>query len=395
MIEFITIFISLASATLIVYHHVGYPLVLKWYSKNHPQTELANTTRGYRSNKLDRARPSITILVAAYNEELWIADKIRNLASLDYPRNQLTIIIACDGCTDNTVSIAQDTIQESICSDVHFEIRDFDENRGKVAVINQQMLTISSDITALSDVSALISIDALLVAEQHFKNKTTGVVNGRYQLLETNNEGEASYWNYQSQVKHDEASLGSTLGAHGAFYLFRTHLFQPLASNTINDDFVLPMQIVKQGYNAIYDDQMVAVELEATNQSNDFKRRLRISAGNMQQAILLSSLFNPKYKGVAFAFISGKGLRLTMPYLMLICLCTSFMLIEHPLFLAALVGQVTVYTLATLSLIFPTVLTCKLCKLMTYLVSGHFANFVGGLRYLLGFESGRWTRVNH
>ncbi|MCK6264938.1 glycosyltransferase family 2 protein [Vibrio sp. ZSDE26] len=394
MIDTIAILISVTSAVLIVYHHIGYPLVLKWYSKTHPQQESVNLPRGYRDNKQDRARPSITVLVAAYNEERWISDKIRNLASLDYPRNRLTIIIACDGCTDKTVEFAQDTIQESICSDTHFEIRAFDENRGKVALINDQMKTISSDITALSDVSALISIDALLVAEQHFKNRSTGVVNGRYQLLETSNEGEASYWNYQSKVKQNEASLGSTLGAHGAFYLFRTHLFESLAKNTINDDFVLPMQIVKKGYNAIYDDKMVAVELEATSQQSDFKRRLRISAGNMQQAIQLVSLFSPKYKGVAFAFISGKGLRLVMPYLMLACFITSIMLMSHPLFLAALIAQVSIYTLAAMSLIFPTLITCKLCKLMTYLVSGHFANLIGGLRYLLGFESGRWTRVN-
>lgn len=395
MIESIIILVSLTSAALIVYHHVGYPLVLKWYSKTHPQSKLADSKRGYRSNKLDRVRPSITILVAAYNEERWIADKIRNLASLDYPRNRLSIIIACDGCTDKTVEIAQDTIQESICSDIHFEIRDLEQNQGKVAVINQQMLTISSDITALSDVSALISIDALLVAEQHFKNSRTGVVNGRYQLLDTNNAGESSYWQYQSQVKQNEASLGSTLGAHGAFYLFRTHLFTPLAANTINDDFVLPMLIVKQGFNSVYDDKMVAVELEATNQNNDFKRRLRISAGNMQQAIQLFSLFNPKYKGVAFAFLSGKGLRLVMPYLMLICLVTSVLLMNNPLFLTALVAQVCLYTLAGLSLLFPNAFNCKPCKLMSYLVAGHFANFVGGLRYLLGLESGRWTRVNH
>ncbi|WGV99066.1 glycosyltransferase family 2 protein [Vibrio sp. YMD68] len=395
IVELLVVLISALSAMLIVYHHVGYPLFLKWYSKRHPLNHVSDIERGYRGSELDSTRPSITILVPAYNEERWIAEKIRNLASLDYPRKRLSIIIACDGCTDNTVEIAQDTIQESICSDVHFEIRDFAENMGKVAVINHQMKTITSDITALSDVSALISIDALLVAEQHFLNKSTGVVNGHYQLLSTGNEGEASYWKYQSQLKQNEASLGSTLGAHGAFYLFRTHLFEPICENTINDDFILPMTIVKQGYNTLYDEKMVALELEETNQNNDFKRRLRISAGNMQQVIQLFGLFNPRYKGVAFAFISGKGLRLVTPYLMLVCLTTSMMLMHHTLFFAALIGQLTIYSIAGLSLLFPSLFKCKLCTLITYLVSGHFANFVGGLRYLLGFESGRWTRVNH
>ncbi|USD39955.1 glycosyltransferase family 2 protein [Vibrio sp. SCSIO 43135] len=394
MIELMLIMVCVVSGLLIIYHHVGYPLLLKWYSRTHPITPCKNVLRGYRDIRADRVRPSITIVVPAYNEERWISDKIRNLASLDYPRSQLKIIIACDGCTDKTVEIAQDTIQEAICCDTHFEVLDFAENRGKVAMINHVMLSVSSDITALSDVSALISIDALLIAEQNFRNPKVGVVNSRYHLLESNNAGEAKYWHYQSQLKQNEASLGSTLGAHGALYFFRTHLFAPLPTNTINDDFILPMEIVKQGYQAAYESRMMAIELEATNESSDFKRRLRISAGNMQQAIRLASLFSPKYKGVAFAFISGKGLRLMMPYLMIICLVGSVVLMDNPLFFAALVAQIVIYALAMLGFLFPHIFNYKICRLITYLVAGHYANFIGGLRYLLGLESGRWTRVN-
>lgn len=395
MIDWILMFACLLSAALIVYHHVGYPIFLKWYSNRHPLKHVKETLRGYRDGKADRVRPTITILVPAYNEERWIADKIRNLASLDYPRDRLKVIIACDGCSDKTADIAQDTIQEAVCADTLFEVRVFEQNRGKLALINEQIKTIDSDITALSDVSALISIDALLVAEQHFKSPKTGVVNGCYKLMESLSAGEAKYWQYQTQVKQNEASLGSTLGAHGAFYLFRTHLFEPLPANTINDDFILPMEIVRKGYRAEYDSNMVALEMEATNEHNDFKRRLRISAGNMQQAIRLSDLFLPKHKGVAFAFFSGKGLRLITPYLMITCLVCSIALMEHPIFMAALCAQIAVYSAAILTLSFPHIFDYKVFKLLSYIVSGHYANFIGGLRYLIGLESGRWTRINH
>lgn len=394
MIELILMAVFIISAALIVYHHVGYPVILAWYSKNHPLKAIRHKVRGFKSNKADRSCASMTILVPAYNEEQWIADKIRNLASLDYPKNKLTVIIACDGCTDNTVEIAEQTIQEAICCDTHFEIRAFTSNRGKVAVVNEQMKTITSDITALSDVSALISIDALWVANRHFFNPKVGVVNGHYTLFETQNSGEQKYWQYQSQVKMNEATLGSTLGAHGAFYLFRTHLFEELESNTINDDFVLPMQIVRKGYLAEYDNEMTALELESTSEADDFKRRLRISAGNMQQAIKLSDMFLPRYRGVAFAFLSGKGLRLATPYLMLMCLACSVLLINQPLFAAALVAQIGLYSVALLAQLLPDIFSHKLCKLVLYIVAGHVANFLGGARYLLGLETGKWSKVN-
>ncbi|PAW08846.1 glycosyl transferase, partial [Vibrio sp. V1B] len=80
------------SALLIIYHHVGYPLVLNWLSA-HRRTSKVSSKRGegnYKASKSDSTLPSITVIVPAYNEEQWIAEKIRNLASLDYPRNKLT-----------------------------------------------------------------------------------------------------------------------------------------------------------------------------------------------------------------------------------------------------------------------------------------------------------------
>jgi len=384
----------LFSSALIVYHHAAYPILLRWYARHHPARTVSENSRCYKDVEQDCTLPTITILVPAFNEEQWIADKIRNLSALDYPKKKLQVIIACDGCTDNTVEIAQMTIQEAMCSDIYFEIHDHVQNRGKVSVINEEVTSITSDITALSDVSALISLDALLIASAHFESDKVGVVNATYQLCPTGNEGENTYWKYQTVVKECEASMGSSLGSHGAFYLFRTSLFEPLPLNTINDDFILPMQIVKQGFIAVYEAQMVALELEASNLRTDFKRRLRISAGNMQQAIRLVGLFNPKFKGIAFAFFSGKGLRLLTPYLMIVCLVCSVLLRDYLVFEVMLWAQIAVYSIGVLGCIMPKNLTNKPISLISYLIVGHYANFIGGIRYLLGLENAAWTRAN-
>ncbi|WP_406733316.1 glycosyltransferase family 2 protein [Vibrio scophthalmi] len=393
MLNTLLIALFFLSASLVIYHHFGYPLLLRWYARNETVRQFNTPLRYYQPSRADRARATITIIVPAYNEQHWIADKIRNLACLDYPRERYNVIIACDGCTDKTVAIAEETIQEAICSETHFEIINFTHNRGKVALINHLMPNIISDITALSDVSALISIDALLLADHHFHDTNVGVLNSQYQLLASINPSEEKYWRYQSMVQLGEANLGANIGAHGAFYLFRTHLFQPLADNTINDDFILPMEIVRLGYKAIYEPNVVAIEQEPSSANKDYQRRLRISAGNMQQAIHLAGLFMPRYRAIAFAFASGKGLRLLTPYLMITCFVTSVLLSTQPIFALFALAQILLYTIALFCIHFPQHISNKYCQFLAYFVAGHFANLYGGLRYIFGLENGRWKRV--
>ncbi|EOG1783897.1 glycosyltransferase family 2 protein [Vibrio parahaemolyticus] len=384
------------SAFLIIYHHVGYPLLLKWLPLKPKSNDEGEhfAERHYKASASDNKLPSVTIIIPAYNEEQWIAEKIRNLASLDYPRDKLKVVIACDGCTDKTAEIAQDTIQEAICSDTLFIVNDHSINRGKVALINEEMKHVTSDITALSDTSALVSCDSLLLASQHYQNEKVGVVNATYQIMRTSNQGEAAYWQYQSRVKHQESLLGSTIGSHGAFYTFRTKLFEPLEAGTINDDFILPMRIVLRGFTSVYEPKMLALEQEQSSDDADFKRRLRISAGNMQQLMQLKKLLLPRYRGTAFAFLSGKVLRLATPYLMIVCLVCSLLLAQHPVFLLLLLAQVGIYGIALMTYLIPALNTVKPFKLISYIFIGHIANFVGGMKYLLGMENGRWKRVN-
>jgi len=276
------------------------------------------------------------------------------------------------------------------CQHVPFEILNFKKNHGKVAVINKIMRDVTSDLVVLSDVSALVSVDALLIAAEHFKDLRIGVLNSHYRLLNPGSVGEATYWHYQGNIKSSEAALGSTLGAHGAFYFFRRSLFRPLATDTINDDFILPMKIVAAGYRADYENTIHSLELEKSNNHQDQQRRRRIAAGNCQQLLRLKRLLLPGCGGVAFTFISGKALRVLMPFLMIFALMGSLLLsIEHPLF-ALLAGlQLLAYSLAGWHLLFHPETAGRLTGALAYLVGGHAAGLIGTLRYLLGLERGR------
>lgn len=390
---FLTI-MTLISIFAVVYHHALYPIILSWFAKRHPQKPILLTPRKFSKNNQDCRLPTVTIIIPAYNEAQWIAEKIRNISYLDYPTDKLKVIVACDGCSDDTVEIANNTIQEALCSDTHIEVISLTKNKGKVAILNQFIPQYDSDIIALSDVSALISYDALLIAAKHFENCQVGVVNATYRLLTPSSVGERKYWDYQTKIKQQEATLGDSLGAHGAFYLFRTRLFVPLDKETINDDFILPMSIVEQGYHAIYDPTICAVELDYVDKKDDFSRRLRISAGNIQQLIRLCSLFNPKYKGTAFAFFSGKGLRITMPYFMLCSYIGSGLLITYPLFLVAFICQTLGYIFGILGIIFPNIFSHRIFQILAYLIAGHTANFIGGINYIYHKLIGPQNRVH-
>ncbi len=396
MNETLIIFFTLVSGLLVIYHHLGYPLILRWlqkYKKAHV-VKIKSPARCYADTVSDATLPTVTIVISAYNEQQWIAEKIRNLSILDYPTERLKIIIACDGCTDKTVAIAKQTANEPECHHLMIEVRHFRKNRGKVAVINDVLLGVDSELVALSDVSALVSVDALLIATKHFNDPEIGVLNGHYRLLNPGSTGEAVYWQYQSRIKACEAALGSTLGAHGAFYLFRRSLFSPLAADTINDDFILPMKIVAAGYRAEYESRIVALELEKADNSMDHQRRLRIAAGNCQQLLRLKSLMLPSNGGVAFAFISGKGLRVLMPFLMIIALVGSVALAsQYLLFTFLAVLQLLAYILAGWQIWFQPKRSYRVMQTLAYLVSGHVAGLVGSLRYLTGHERGRWKRV--
>ena len=386
--------ITLLSILLIIYHHIIYPVILLALHKRLQKKELLYKKRTYKKSNKDNELPSICIVIPAYNEQHWIAEKIRNLAILDYPRSRLKIIIVCDGCSDDTDKIAYQTAQEPECRHLSILIHPYLQNRGKVAVINTVLEGISTDLVALSDVSALVSMDALLIAAEHFKDPNIGVLNSHYQLLGADSTGEAAYWQYQCQLKTCEAALGSTLGAHGAFYMFRRCLFEPLAKDTINDDFILPMEIVAKGYRAEQDNRITALEMEHSNSAVDYQRRQRIAAGNLQQLLRLKKLLLPKYKGVAFTFISGKGLRVLMPFLMLIALIGSFILaFELPLFALLTALQLATYLLAFWHINSQATKAHRYIKNLAYLVQGHAASLTGCLRYLFGLEKGRWKPV--
>ena len=369
------------SALLILYSHLFYPLILRVILKKETESNVTSTEQ-------QAALPHITIVIPAYNEEKSIRQKIHNLYRLDYPHDKFDVILYDDGSTDQTSALARAALSNPLSQDVSIRIISAPENSGKVAVLNRIIPQARGDIVVLSDVSALLSVDALSRLVPHFAHKEVGVVAGTYHFSKQKQNNEQSYWAWQRAIKRGENALGALIGCHGAFYAFRKALFVPLAPDTINDDFILPMMIQQAGFKGIYDPKITVLELEGANVVQDYARRVRISIGNIQQLFRLFKLLHPKFGGLAFAFFSSKVLRTLTPLLMVFSLLASVALSigSDPFFQGVgrltLLTQFGLFALSIIDAMRP--FQIKLLARTAYVVRGQLAGLHGWVRYLRG-----------
>ncbi len=375
-----------ATAAAFAYHHAGYPLALRMLARSRQAPALP---------PLPRALPSIAIIMPAHNEEAFIARKIANLAALDYPRDRLSLIIVLDGCTDRTYEralAALDALDDA--PGVH--LLRYRDNRGKVAALNAGVAATRAEIVALTDVSAELPRDALHRTAARFADAQVGVVCGTYAMAAPGSEGERAYWAYQRRIKAAEAAVAAPMGAHGAFYALRRALIAPLPADTINDDFILPMEIVARRYRAVYDEEISVHELESAAPQQDFRRRQRIGAGNLQQALRLWRLADPRRPGLAFVFVSGKMLRAFMPFLLVLLLASTAVLALQGavLFQALLAGAAAGLAFAGWAIHARPRWLPKPMAWWVYLVEGYAAALIGSMRYLTEAKRGPWKRAD-
>lgn len=306
----------------LVYIYVGYPALVwglaRLFGREPRRAELT---------------PQVSLLIPAHNEEAHIEAKLANALALDYPRERLEIVVASDGSTDRTCEIARRFSPQGV------RLVRLDTNVGKSAMLSRVVPGLRGEIVVFSDASSLLEPDALRRLVRPFADPKVGCVGGLYRLLSTPGaeqgfqsrcgiraHGEGLYWRYETFLKRQESRLSSILGAHGAFYGIRKALFRPLERESVNDDYLIPMRIVAQGYRAVYEHKAQAWERHLVSSEREFVRRKRIAAGNCQQVIRLFSMLNPARGWVAFSFFSHKVLRTASPLFLLALLVSNFWL---------------------------------------------------------------------
>ena len=323
------------STAFVLYTYAGYPILLG----------ILQALRRRRVRKAP-VEPTVSLVIAAYNEADVIAHKIRNSLALDYPPDRLEIVIASDGSTDGTASLAQAMAAAEGRGRVR--VLAWPRNRGKVAVLNDAVPQLRGDIVAFSDAACMLAPLALRELVANFADPSVGAVSGVYQVV--NKEGatlgrqEDLYWKYETFLKLQEARLGTLTGAHGSLYAMRRSLYPFPPLRTINDDFVIPTSVVRQGYRIAY--ETAAVAREEAREMEGFGRRVRIAAGNIAQLREIPALLWPPRPLVLLSFLSHKAARLAVPVALCAALVSSAVLIGEPLYAALVAAQLVFYALA-------------------------------------------------
>lgn len=298
--------------------------------------------------------PDVTLLIAAYNEEDIVDDKMDNVRLLDYPKDKLHVIWVTDGSTDNTMN--------KLGSYRDIQVLFQPERKGKTAAINRCMSYINTPIVVFSDANAILNPESIKEIISLFANDKVGCVAAEKRISTQSRDtasssGEGFYWCYESFLKDLDSRLYSVVGAAGELYAIRRNLFEPIPNDTLLDDFVLSLKIAQKGYKIAYCPQAYATEYSSESIQEEEKRKVRIAAGGLQSTWRLRSLLNIfRYRLLSFQYISHRVLRWTIaPFALLALLPLNILLCIYsspttyvPFYVILLIMQCTFYILAFL-----------------------------------------------
>jgi cellulose synthase/poly-beta-1,6-N-acetylglucosamine synthase-like glycosyltransferase len=369
---------------LVIYAYAGYPIVIACLARCFGRSAEAPASP---SDNL----PSLSLLIAAYNEEAVIEERIQNGLALDYPFGKLEIIVASDGSSDATPAIVRRYADRGV------RLLDYKRRRGKAAVLNSAIAELNGDVLLFSDANTFMDPTAARRIVRWFRDPRVGVVCGRLVLTDprTGRNADSLYWMYETFLKECEGRLGGPLGSNGAIYAIRRPLYVPIPDGTIVDDFVIPLLAkLRSGCDLRYDREAVAREETAPNVRSEFHRRSRIGAGGFQSIGLLWRLLDPRRGWIAFTFSSHKILRWLCPFFLLGLAASNLFLAHLPFYRGALLGQLAFYALSLLAVLVPgRFKALRPLRLATMFTSMNAALLVGFCRWLRGSQNGAWRRT--
>ncbi len=344
----------------------------------------------------DAALPTCTLVVAAYNEEGFIADKIKNSLALNYPAGKLRYIFVTDGSSDRTPDIIAQYPQIQL---MHTPARS-----GKIAAVHRAMEQVTSEVVVFTDANTFLNTEALTHICRHYTDAKVGAVAGekRVAVEETADAtaGEGFYWKYESKLKTWDSELYSVVGAAGELFSIRTGLYRPVAPDTILDDFMISLLVIIDGYRVIYEPEAYATETSSASVKEELKRKIRIAAGGIQSILRLKPLLNPfKIPVLTFEYVSHRVLRWTIvPFLMILALLLNIAIvvqgsagISYALLMVAQVG----FYLASLAgwLLETRQIKVKLLFIPYYFCMMNYAVIRGIFRYMAGSQSAVWEKA--
>lgn len=382
--EYVLLLATYFLIVLFLYNYFIYPLaviILSKFIKAGQPVELSEPVK----------LPTVSFIIAAYNEEKVIRQKILNTLELDYPDNLLQIIIVSDGSNDNTYNIVAEYMKSGIVG-----LHD-DERNGKSAALNRGVEISSGDIIVFSDANNDFSKDAIKHLVNHFDNVNVGAVTGAKHIYENDQRqsaaGDGLYWKYESKIKEAESKLGSITGAEGEILAVRSSLYEPIDKNVINDDAAITFSLVKKGYRVLYEKKAKAYEQASHDLLDDFNVKVRMTAGGFQTLSYQRKFLFPPRNWFSFSFLSHKVLRWFAPHFMLLIFILPFFLLHRVDMILLTIGQIIFYTVALVAWLNRKKSLPSLLYIPMYFTVMNIALFWGFVRYINNSTQSIWKKA--
>ncbi|MFY0606790.1 MAG: glycosyltransferase family 2 protein [Cyclobacteriaceae bacterium] len=379
--------IFIISIAILAYTYVVYGIIAKVLSLFSKQTNLPRLS--------EEDLPEITHIIAAYNEEEILGEKIDNCRKLNYPAQKVKTIIVTDGSTDRSADMVKSA---SDIINYHSDIR-----AGKLAAVNRVIKGVTSGIIVFSDANAMLNVDALRNMAHHFQNNLVGAVAGEKvvrttEIDDATSSGEGLYWRYESWLKKIDYQLHSVVGAAGELFAIRTNLYERPKSNMLIEDFITSVNVAKKGFRVAYAPDAIASELSSASIAEETKRKVRISAGGLQAVVYFVSLLNPfKYGMLSFQYVSHRALRWTLaPICLLTALLSNGFLLNtaEPIYQLLFLLQILFYTLSIAGYFFSKQkIKVKIAFVPFYFSFMNLSVFMGLYKLLTGNYAVTWDKA--
>lgn len=367
-------------AGVVLYTYAGYPLILAIWSMLRPRPAKTSP----------RITDSVSLIVAAHNEEATLPDRLDHLATM-IKRWQIDgkIIVVSDGSTDRTARVAEAHGHGLV------EVVELPERHGKAWALTEAARHAKGTILVFADTRQTWEPDALPKLLENFADDSVGAVSGNL-VVEGNEgfrQGVRCYWEYEKTLRRMESLIHSTVGVTGAICAVRRECFTDIPENILLDDVYWPLRVVmEKRKRVIHDSLAIANDSLPERTRDEFRRKLRTLSGNFQLLRRLPQALLPWRNPIWFQFWSHKVMRLLVPWALIAMLVLSG-LSAGPFYQGLFWAQVGFYGLCVLGLLrlggkrLPVV-----SSLSSFLVLNAAAVVAFGV-YLSGHANRSWHKV--
>ena len=285
--------------------------------------------------------PGVTLIIAAFNEARHIEATLRNKLAQDYPRDLLHILVVSDGSSDGTDEI----VERLAAADKRVRLLRQVPRQGKTAALNRAVAQAAGEILVFSDANSLYRRDALRRLIRNFADPEVGYVTG--QMLYANSDGSlvgdgcTAYMRYENALRACETRLGSIVGVDGAIDSVRRSLYRAMRPDQL-PDFVLPLDVVEQGYRVVYEAEAIVTEEALSDEAGEYRMRVRVALRALWALWDKRQLFNPlRYPLFSWQLASHKLLRYLSAAPLLLAAAINWHLLGHGvIYQVAAVSQV-------------------------------------------------------